>query len=118
MTSTRFDESMLFSLMTLVDNHKKELTEGEYIKICNGLKACYSYHKWQSSSSSSSHQSSYFLLPSIENDRTHRTHHLGIKRLLKGLRLLFRIGQIYWISCELQNHRKKIENSFNDLEKK
>lgn len=115
MTSTRFDESMLFSLMTLVDNHKKELTEGEYIKICNGLKACYLYHKWQSSSSS--HKSLYFQIPSVENDRPHRTHHLGIKRLLKGLKFLFRIGQIYWISCELQNHRKKIENSFNDLEK-
>lgn len=33
-----YDDNTLKNLMTLVDEHKGDVTEGEYIKMCNLLK--------------------------------------------------------------------------------
>lgn len=108
MTSTSLDQGVLFSLMTLVDNHKEELTEGEYIKVCNGLKACYSYYKWHYSSASNH----MIVVSNIDNNNNNNNNNVSVrKKLFKGLKILFWVGQIQCILQEITKQtKKKIEN--------
>lgn len=101
MTSTSLDQSVLFSLMTLVDNHKEELTEGEYIKVCNGLKACYYYYNWHYSSASNH----MIVVTNVDNNNNNNAS--VRKRLFKGLKVLFWVGQIHCILQEITKQSKK-----------
>lgn len=81
MASMDFDSLTVTNLMSLVDEHKEEFKEGEYLKLCNIMK--FLYNQVQTRSNMTSHTPAPFTVPSVVPIRlTNRAVADGIRRTI------------------------------------